>query len=119
MKGLPRLRKLMSASLLALIAASPALAQAVPETAQSDPAPPVAPPDAPMGEEDVNAIIVTAARVGGVVQTDNAPVVELDEKDIESYGASSIQDLVAQLAPQVGSGNGRGGRPVFLVNGHA
>lgn len=107
----------MSASLLALVAAYPALAQTPPETAQSDPASPAAPPDAPMGEEDVNAIIVTAARVGGMVQTDNAPVVELDEKDIESYGASSIQDLVAQLAPQVGSGNGRGGRPVFLVNG--
>ena len=49
-----------------------------------------------------------------------APIIELDEEDIAAYGAGSIAELVEQLAPQTGSGRGRGGdggRPVFLVNG--
>ncbi len=62
-------------------------------------------------------IVVTATRLRGEVDTDVPPVVELDEAEIAAVGASSLEDLIAQLAPQVGSGRGRGGRPVFLVNG--
>ncbi|HEU4820718.1 MAG TPA: hypothetical protein VFS87_06125, partial [Qipengyuania sp.] len=68
-------------------------------------------------ESDVDAIVVTAERVRGQVDTASAPVLELDQAQVQAYGAASIADLVAQLSPQIGSGRGRGGRPVFLVNG--
>lgn len=103
------LRTLSKASLLALIATSPVLAQPVPGA--SAPAPASTPPD------NEPEIIVTAPRVFGQVETASAPVVELDEQQVASYGASSIDDLVSQLAPEIGSGRGRGGRPVILVNG--
>lgn len=102
-------------SLLTLAIAMPALAQdpvvqSSPETA-SQPAPP------PMSEGEVDAIVVTAERIRGQVQTASAPVITLDQQQVQAYGATSIADLVAQLSPQVGSGRGRGGRPVILVNG--
>jgi iron complex outermembrane recepter protein len=63
-------------------------------------------------------IVVTATRIKGSVDTDVPPVQEIDEKDIASYGASSITDLVAAVAPQTSSGRGRGGgQPVILLNG--
>lgn len=104
------------ASLIALAAAMPALAQ---EAAPSEqPVPDSAQPaDGALTEDDVDAIVVTAERVRGQVQTASAPVLELDQEQVAAYGAASIADLVAQLSPQIGSGRGRGGRPVFLVNG--
>lgn len=103
-------------SLIALAAAIPALAQPVSEGAQPGPA--AGQPAAPaLSEDEVDAIVVTAERVRGQVQTASAPVVELDQEQVKAYGAASIADLVAQLSPQIGSGRGRGGRPVFLVNG--
>ena len=75
------------------------------------------PPAQPPTDADVDAIVVTADRVRGQVQTASAAVLELDQQQVQAYGATSIADLVAQLAPQVGSGRGRGGRPVILVNG--
>ena len=63
-------------------------------------------------------IVVTAQRVRGGVVTDVPPVIELDEKAIESYGAASITELLSALSPQTGSGRGRGsGGPVVLLNG--
>ena len=108
------MQKSIAVSLIALVAATPALAQETPPTGQ---AAPETAADAPLTEDDVNAIVVTAERIRGQVQTASAPVLELDEEQVASYGAASIADLVAQLSPAVGSGNGRGGRPVFLVNG--
>jgi outer membrane receptor protein involved in Fe transport len=105
----------VAVSLLALVAATPALAQEA--TAQEQPATPAQPADQPMTDSEVDEIVVTAERIRGQVQTPSAPVLELDQQQVQAYGASSIADLVAQLAPAVGSGRGRGGRPVFLVNG--
>ncbi|MEO1967613.1 MAG: hypothetical protein ABGW87_02730 [Sphingomonadaceae bacterium] len=103
-------------SLIALIVASPALAQTAPPAGTSAQASPTATPNS--GDTVEPEIVVTAPRVmQGAVQTSSAPVVELDEQQVQSYGASSIQDLISQLAPEIGSGRGRGGRPVFLVNG--
>lgn len=87
--------------------APPPAAQAQPEAAQA-------------GDDQPEAggeIVVTATRLRGEVDTDVPPVVELDEAEIAAVGASSLEDLIAQLAPQTGTGRGRGGRPVFLVNG--
>ncbi len=66
---------------------------------------------------DGNPIIVTGERIRGGVDTDIPPVEELDVADVESLGASSVADVVAAVAPQSGSGRGRGGRPVILLNG--
>lgn len=67
---------------------------------------------------DENAIIVIANALRGQIEAPQPPVIELNEEDIASYGASSLADLVQQLATETGSGSGRGsGRPVFLVNG--
>ena len=66
-----------------------------------------------------NEIIVTGQSVlPGAVDTPYAPIQTFDEEDIAAYGASSIAELLAAIAPQTGSGRGRGsGRPIILVNG--
>lgn len=69
--------------------------------------------DNPNGE-----IIVRASQLAGAVRTDVAPIETINEEDIASYGASSVNDLLASLSPQTGSGRGRGsGQPVILLNG--
>ena len=64
-------------------------------------------------------IVVTAERLSGSVVSDVPPIIELDDKAVESYGAASITELLAALAPQTGPGRGRGGSggPVVLLNG--
>ena len=67
---------------------------------------------------DENEIVVVANAIRGQVEAPQPPVIELNEQDIASYGASSLADLVDQLTTEISSGSGRGtGRPVFLVNG--
>lgn len=104
---------------LAVLAPGQVVAQVVPQTAPV-PAPAVPGVDPPT---DGTEIIVTAQVPRGAVVTDIPPVIELDEKAVESYGASSIADLLTALAPQTGGGGGRGGGrgggggPVILLNG--
>ncbi len=81
-------------------------------------------PDAPQTEEDdalyggADEIVVIATRMKGQVDTTLAPIAVLDEEAIASYGAGSIQDLLAALAPQTTSGRGRGDSgPIVLLNG--
>nr|WP_246386003.1 TonB-dependent receptor [Novosphingobium hassiacum] len=101
-----------------LAAINPAAAQDV-TTGTEEPA-----PDAPQTEEDdalydgADEILVIATRMKGQVDTTLAPIAVLDEEAIASYGAGSIQDLLAALAPQTTSGRGRGdGGPIVLLNG--
>lgn len=75
-------------------------------------------PQAPDTETDGAAIVVVGQRVRGEVDTTVKPELQLDEKDVASYGASTIGDLLAAIAPQVGGGRGRaGGQPVILLSG--
>ncbi|MFN2100151.1 TonB-dependent receptor [Altererythrobacter sp. MF3-039] len=68
--------------------------------------------------EAQDQIVVFGERLRGQLDVEQAPILELNEADIEAVGATSITDLIAAIAPQTGSARGRGGgRPVFLVSG--
>lgn len=71
----------------------------------------------PITAED-DQILVVATRIKGQVDTAQPPIAVLDENAIASYGAGSLQKLLAALSPQTSSGRGRGGgMPVVLLNG--
>jgi len=63
-------------------------------------------------------IVITAPKLAGSVDVDIPADVVLDEAAIQSYGASSVTDLLSALSAQTRSGRGRSdGPPVVLVNG--
>ncbi|RDV06372.1 TonB-dependent receptor [Sphingorhabdus pulchriflava] len=99
----------------------PSVAYAADEAATEVPGDEAASVEAESVEDDSSTpdIIVTATRIRGAVDTDAPPIDELSEDDITAIGASSITDLLAAVAPQAGSGRGRGGGgpPVILLNG--
>ena len=104
---------------LALVAA-PALAQEAATLPDSDPTS-VKEEGEDEDEELIqqdNEILVVATRIRGQVDAPQPPLLTLDAEDIASYGAASISELLTSLAPQTGSGRGRGeGGPVMLLNG--
>lgn len=121
---MPSLRALIySTSFIALMAnivvPSPAFANE--ELASDVPGDQAAAVETETVEDDSSTpdIIVTATRFRGSVDTDAPPIDELSEDEITAIGASSITDLLAAVAPQAGSGRGRGsgGPPVILLNG--
>ena len=68
------------------------------------------------GDED--AIVIQGTRARGSVIGDIPPQNILNSRDVRATGATSIDDLLEALAPQIGSSQGRGGeRPVMLLNG--
>jgi iron complex outermembrane receptor protein len=121
-------RKLLLSGLLAGAAAFPAWAQepapppAPADTTPADAAAAAAEPD-PEAADDADAeegedIVITGTRERGAVIGDIEPEVQLNRRDIRSYGAGSISELLDALAPQTASTRGRGGeRPVVLLNG--
>ena len=69
------------------------------------------------GDEE-DAIVVTGAKPRGSVIGDIPPENTLDARDVRATGATSINELLDAIAPQIGSTQGRGGeRPVLLLNG--
>lgn len=119
----------MPRSRLLSLALLPAVAGGAVHAQQAAPTPPAPPPEVSVngdrieqadsrGLDSAGDILVVAHRIKGQVDAVQPPVAVLDEAEIAAYGASSLTDLVAALAPQIGSGRGRGdGAPVFLVNG--
>jgi outer membrane receptor protein involved in Fe transport len=111
------------AALATALLAHPSLAQEAMAAAEAPaaqaPAPEVAAqsPEGSGGAEG-NEIVVVGRRTAGEVETAAPPVRELDEQDVAAYGAGSFEELLGFLAPETGSGRGRGsGRPVILLNG--
>lgn len=111
--------KLIIAGLLAGAGATPLLAQG-----KAPPPAPSTPPATPNGNSgqdeshDPNEIVVTGERLPGEVKSDIPPENQLNEQDVQAYGASSISDLLDAIAPQTASTRGRGaGAPVILLNG--
>jgi len=68
-------------------------------------------------ELDPRQIVVVASRIKGQVDAPQPPVTVLTEEDIAALGSGSITELLGRVASQTGSGRGRGGQPVILVNG--
>jgi len=108
--------------LLATTPAFPALAQAAESAPSAEPA--AQPAEAveddvyAEGEEDESIVVVGQRDPRGVVG-DIPPEATLDARDIRATGATSIDELLEALAPQIGSARGReaGGRPIMLLNG--
>lgn len=114
----------------AAFAAEPAgaMQQAAPAPAPTSPPAQVQPQagqppaPAPTAEQLANSYnlgtVETAGRRRGSVIGDIEPDLVLDESMIATYGASTIQELLAAIEPLTQSNRGRGGgQPVLLVNG--
>jgi iron complex outermembrane recepter protein len=69
--------------------------------------------------EKKSDIVVLGDRIKGGVETTIKPIEEIGETDIAALGASSLAEVLAAVAPQAGSGRGRGGggMPIILLNG--
>jgi hypothetical protein len=81
---------------------------------------PDAPPAGPT--TTVTGVTVTAHRrpppQPGAVVGDIKPELQLSPADIQSYGVSTVTELLEELAPETRSDRGRGGEsPVVLLNG--
>ena len=67
---------------------------------------------------DEEEIVVTGQRARGAVVGDIPPEKTLNAGDVRATGATNISELLAALAPEIGSSRGRGGNgPVLLLNG--
>jgi iron complex outermembrane receptor protein len=101
-----------------LLISAPALGQ---EAAPDPSSPPVVAGSQTDANDDQtgfnNEIVVIGTRLMGQVEAAQPPLVTLSEADIAAYGTASLAELLAAVAPQTGTGRGRGGAPVILVNG--
>ncbi len=69
-------------------------------------------------EDEEEEIVVTGQRARGAALGDIPPLETLDSRDVRATGATNINELLAALAPQIGSAQGRGSEgPVLLLNG--
>jgi hypothetical protein len=86
------------------------------EPATNQPSADAAQPSEEEGDEE--EIVVTGQRARGSVIGDIPPENTLDSRDVRATGATNMDELLAAIAPQIGSGQGRGGeQPVLLLNG--
>ncbi|MDB5494733.1 MAG: TonB-dependent receptor, partial [Phenylobacterium sp.] len=117
-------RRRLGAALALMFAgvSTAALAQAQPgpaprpQTAKARPRSPQ-----PAQDATVSELVVTAdpdRPQPGAVVGDIKPELQLGPQEIQSYGVSTLTQLLDELAPQIRSDRGRGGEaPVILLNG--
>lgn len=123
MRRLTTARTARAAGLALLFAgvATCALAQSgTPRAVPPKPAAAAKPKPAPQPDEEatVSELVVTAERLPGAVVGDIKPEVTISPAEIQSYGVSSLADLLNEIAPQTRSERGRGGEaPVILLAG--
>jgi len=107
------------ARLALTVALSPLLAAALP------PATAIAAP-APSGSDQTTTVKAITVKPGptpysqlpGAVVGDITPEIMMDQSDIQSYGVSTVTELLNELAPQTRSDRGRTQQsPVILING--
>ena len=82
-----------------------------------EPAPPTLTEEERANAVDLGTVNVSTTRPRGSVDSDIPPDLTLSAEDIQSYGASSISELLTYLEPVTRSSRGSGGQPVMLVNG--
>lgn len=82
-----------------------------------EPAAPAATEEDTEGAVDLGTVNVSGVRPRGSVDSDIPPDLTLSAEEIQSYGASSISELLTYLEPVTRSSRGSGGQPVMLVNG--
>jgi len=120
----PRRRPVAAATLLAALLAGVALPAYAQEAAA--PAAKTQATTAPADHTDeyddtVSELVVVGTRdrpQPGAVVGDIQPEIQLSPAQIQSYGVSSVSDLLNELSPQLTSNRGRGGEaPVVLLNG--
>lgn len=76
----------------------------------------ILPIDFDLAKAESESILVIGQRLRGSVIGNAPPEMQLDERDIASFGASNVSELVDALGPQTSNGSGAG-QPVVLVNG--
>ena len=106
--------------LLASVAAVPAFSQQVGPVQPQQPTQAAEQPGEATDEdaESEESVVVVGQRARGSVIGDIPAENTLNARDIRATGATSIQELLDAIAPQIGSARGRGGEaPVLLLNG--
>lgn len=108
----------------ALLASSAVMAQTQPgaQPTSRQTAPPAAAgaaqPPATAADEDED-IVVTGKPPRGSVIGDIPPQIVLSSRDVKATGATSFDELLDAIAPDIGVARGSGaGRPLVLLNGH-
>ncbi len=109
-----KIRSTLLGTAATILLAFPAFAQEAPATPQQQPA------TAPTAQDDTQAaqavnedygdeeeIVVQGTRARGSVIGDIPPQNILDSRDVRATGATSIDELLDALAPQIGSAQGR------------
>ena len=109
-------------ALLLVAASSTAMAQSAAANRRARPLPAPArsarPPADDQGDSPstVSELVVTAGRAPGAVIGDIKPEITLSPQEVQSYGVSTVTDLLTELSPQTSTGPGSG-PPVILLNG--
>ena len=104
--------------LLASAVSAPAFAQSASTPPPNDARTATAAAAQPEEPDSEDAIVVVGQRQRATVIGDIPPENQLTSRDIRATGATSITELLAAIAPQIGSARGRGaGQPILLLNG--